>query len=117
MSAVLLACVAMAFKDAIGTLLVIAEARGRAVLAGVLDAAGDFAMILVTLAGAGEVIVHGWTTRTAAILAAMMVTSFFGTILWTWIGHRFVGQDARIQDKVDGLATRVAETERQLGLS
>jgi len=78
----------MALKDMLGTLLVIAEARGRAVLAGALDAASDLAMILVTLAGAGEVIVHGWTVHTASLLAAMMVTSFFGTLYWTRVGQK-----------------------------
>jgi hypothetical protein len=78
----------MAVKDALGVWLVIAEARGRAVLAGALDAGLDLANILVMLAGAGEVIVHGWTWRTIGVLAAMCVTSFAGTIVWTRIGQR-----------------------------
>lgn len=83
MLSVLLAVLAMALKDALGVGLVVAEARGRAWLAGVFDAAGDLATILVTLAGAGAVIVHGWTLHTIAILAAMTITSLLGTAYWT----------------------------------
>ena len=93
MLAILLACGAMALKDMLGTFLVIAEARGRAVLAGALDAAGDLALILVTLAGAGAVIVHGWTVHTMIILAAMMATSFVGTLFWVRMGTRWMPEE------------------------
>jgi hypothetical protein len=83
MLAVLLACASMAVKDALGTCLVVCEARGRGMLAGALDAGGDLATILVTLAGAGAVITHGWTTHTVLLLAAMTITSFLGTWFWT----------------------------------
>jgi hypothetical protein len=86
--ALVLACAAMALKDSLGVGLVVAEARGRAWLAGVLDALSDLAIILVTLAGAGAVIVHGWTLRTGVILAAMMLTSFLGTAAWTRLARR-----------------------------
>lgn len=88
MLGVLLAMGSMALKDALMTWLTIAEARGRAWLAGGLDAAGDLASILVVVTGAGAVIKYGWTGHTAVILAAMCVTSFLGTALWTRIGRR-----------------------------
>ena len=95
MTALVLACVAMALKDGVGTALVIAEARGRSVTAGALDAASDLATVLVTLAGAGAVIVHGWTWHTAGILAAMMLTSFAGTICWTQLATRWMPDEPR----------------------
>ncbi len=95
MGAVLLACAAMALKDCLGTCLVVAEARGRSVTAGALDAGGDLAAILVTLAGAGEIIVHGWTLHTATILAAMCTTSFCGTIVWTRLATRWMPNEPR----------------------
>lgn len=88
MLSILLACIAMAFRDMLGTFLTVAEARGRAWLAGGLDAAGDLASILVTVAGAGAVIEDGVTGHTIALLAAMTTTSFFGTTLWTKLGQR-----------------------------
>ena len=88
MLTIILACLAMAVRDMLQTFLVIAEARGRSVLAGALDAGGDLATILVTLAGAGEVITHGWNMYTMTVLAAMMITSFFGTLVWTKVGRR-----------------------------
>lgn len=85
---IILACVGMAARDCLGTLLVIAEARGRAVMAGALDATGDLASILVTVVGAGEVITHGLTPHTIILLAAMTVTSFVGTTIFTKLGQR-----------------------------
>jgi hypothetical protein len=87
---IMLACVAMACKDAIYTGLVVSQARGYAVASGAFDALGDLASILVTLAGAGVIIVHGWTVHTVTVLAAMCVTSFFGTIVWTRTATRWM---------------------------
>lgn len=79
---------AMMAKDAIGSLMVLAEARGRAVLAGGLDAASDAATIVSTAFGAGEIIVHGWNLRAVEILAVMMATSFAATTLSVRYGRR-----------------------------
>lgn len=79
---------AMAAKDALGTLLVVAEARGRTWLAGAFDAAGDIAQVAAMVFGAGTVIVHGWDAHSFEVLAVMMVVSFFGTALWTRVGQR-----------------------------
>jgi hypothetical protein len=80
----------MALKDACGTLLVIAESRDRPFVAGGLDALGDLAAILVVLFGAGEVIVHGWSTHTIAVLAVICTVSFCGTAVWTRVGNRYL---------------------------
>jgi hypothetical protein len=84
------AALAMAAKDAFGTLLVIAEARGRTWLAGALDAAGDIAQVAAMVFGAGTVIVHGWDAHSIEILATMMAVSFFGTAFWTQLGRRIM---------------------------
>ena len=84
------AVLSMALKDALGTLLVVAEARGRSLLAGFLDAGGDAANIFVTLLGAGEIVVHGFTAQTFGILAAIMVTSFCGTVGWVRLANRWM---------------------------
>lgn len=87
---ILLAAVFMAVKDFIYTLLTVAEARGRSWTAAGLDAAGDLAGVGVTLYGAGLVIQHGWTAHTAAVLAVMVATSFFGTACWTRVATRWM---------------------------
>src|ERR1700752_419313 len=84
------AIISMAVKDVLGTLLVVAEARGRSLLAGVIDAGGDAANIFVTLLGAGEIVVLGFTTQTFGILAAIMLTSFAGTVCWTRLANRWM---------------------------
>lgn len=77
------AVIGMALSDGCGTFLVVAESRGHAKLAGAMDALKDLANILVTLAGVGEILTTGFTVRSLTILAAIFVTSYFGTAYWT----------------------------------
>ena len=88
MGSILLACASMACRDCLGTFLTVAEARGRAVLAGVMDALGDLAMIAVTVLGAGPVIEHGVTAHSVLLIVCICVTSFAGTVLWTSLARR-----------------------------
>lgn len=83
MLSLLLAAGAMAVKDWLGTLLVVAEARGRDHLAGMCDAGGDIAAVGVTVVGAGAVLTAGLDGHTIALLAVMCVTSYCGTRFWT----------------------------------
>lgn len=80
--------VSMAFKDAFGTLMTVAEARGRDTLAGLLDAAGDVAQWFTNLYGVGTAIKEGWSPLAFATLATMAVVSFFGTRYWTKVSRR-----------------------------
>lgn len=82
------ACLSMAIRDALMTLLTISESRGRAVLSGVLDAAGDIAGVAVMALGAGQIIVHGVTFGSCLVLAAMAGTSFLTTMTVTYYGRR-----------------------------
>ena len=91
---ILAACVAMACKDAIYTGLTVAQAHGRSLAAGAFDALGDIASIIVTLAGAGIIIVHGWSAHTVTVLAAMCVTSFCGTVFWVKIATRLMPDES-----------------------
>lgn len=86
-----LAAGSMAVRDMLGTLLVVAEARGRAWLAGTLDALGDVAAVAVTVTAAGPVLARGLDRRSVAVLAVMCITSFLGTALWTRVGQRMGG--------------------------
>lgn len=82
------ACGSMVLRDGVGTLLTVAEARGRALLAGVLDALGDLAGIAVTVFGAGAIITHGFTAHTAVLITAMCLTSLVGTTGFTTLSRR-----------------------------
>lgn len=97
MVAIVLAVVSMAVRDCLGTFLTIAEARGRAVLAGACDALGDLASIAVTVVGAGTVITHGLSAHSLLVIAAMTITSFVGTLYWVRVGtHLMPAQPATI---------------------
>lgn len=84
----ILVALSMLLKDAVGTIMVVAEARGRAILAGTLDAMGDLANVLCTVFGAGEIVLHGWGWAAVEILAVMMATSFVATSLSVRWGRR-----------------------------
>lgn len=88
MIAIIAAILSMAAKDALCTFLTVAEAKGRAWLAGIFDAASDVAGIVCTVVGAGSVIQEGVDGHTVLILVAMTVTSLLGTALWTKLGRR-----------------------------
>lgn len=90
MLAIILAVLSMAAKDALGTLMVVAESRGRGSLAGAMDAGGDLANVICTIVGAGAVIQGGITVHTCIVLAAMMITSYLGTTYWTNFAARHV---------------------------
>jgi hypothetical protein len=84
------AALAMALKDMLAVFLTIAEARGRAVLAGTCDALGDLANIAVVLCGAGQIIEHGLDGRSLEVLVVICCVSFCGTIVWTKVGTRLM---------------------------
>lgn len=80
----------MALKDMLATFLTVAEARGRAVLAGTLDALGDLANIAVVLCGAGQIIEHGMNGRSLEVLVVICCVSFCGTVVWTRLATRWM---------------------------
>ena len=119
MVAFLAAIGAMALKDSVITVLVIAEARGWARVAAGLAAVADLAGLLVTITSAGLVLKHGWTVQAAGVLVAIMVTSAAGTWFWTRVGNRIARQGEQgIHDhpeaEVPDLARRVAALEQTI---
>lgn len=87
----ILVALTMALRDVLGTLLVIAEAKGLAPLAGALDASGDIAQVLCTVFGVGEIIIHGFGVEAFLILVVMCATSFLTTMAATAYGRRLRG--------------------------
>jgi hypothetical protein len=90
------ACLSMAAKDATGTLMNVAENRGRGHLAGLLDAGNDGAVVLTTLFGAGQVVLHGWTLLSLATIAVIMATSYCGTRFWTQASRRLLPDESAL---------------------
>lgn len=84
------AALSMGLRDFLATVLVVAEARGRAVLAGACDALGDLAGIGVVLCGAGQILEHGLNGSSAAVLVVIFVVSFCGTVAWTKLATRWM---------------------------
>lgn len=86
---VLEACAVMAVRDCIGTFLTVAEAKGKDWMSGALDALSDLMGLLFLYFGLDIAMPNGHLTgHGAIIIGAMMVTSFFGTTLWTRIGRK-----------------------------
>lgn len=90
--ALILGVLGMAAQDFCATFLVVAESRGRAKLAGIMDGAGDIAGALVTVAGVGSIFVNGLTWRSAVVLGAIFCTSVIGTWFWTGKANRLVAR-------------------------
>ena len=90
------ACLSMAAKDATGVLMTVAENRGRGHLAGLLDAGNDGAVILTTLFGAGQVVIHGWTLLSLATIAVIMATSYAGTRFWTHVSRQLLPDETAL---------------------
>lgn len=110
MLTIILAVVSMAIRDMLATFLTVAEARGRATLAGAMDALGDLAGIAVTVVGAGSVIQDGLTGHTVLLIAAMTITSFAGTLVWTKLANHIQASNAPSQ--VDQLEVRLERLEK-----
>lgn len=90
------ACLSMAAKDATGVLMTVAENRGRGHLAGLLDAGNDAAVILTTLFGVGQIVLHGWTLLSLATIAVIMGTSYVGTRFWTHVCKRLLPDESAL---------------------
>ncbi len=78
--------VAMAITDVLGTSLVIAEARGRSVLAGSLDALSDISRLIYTAFGVRAL--DQLNTTSGVTLLVVCCTSFVATTITTKIVHR-----------------------------
>lgn len=107
-----IAIVAMAAKDCVGTLMVVAESKGNERLAGHMDALGDLAQIACQVVGAGSVILNGLTWKSAAIITAMVITSDIGTAYWTHVSKRIKSSSPSNDD----LLLRIQTLEKAIGL-
>lgn len=83
----LIACAAMAANDVTATLLTIAEAKGRALAAGMLDPAGTIAR-LVFYSYSGDSLLHGHGAAGWLAFAPVLFIDFATTTASTRFGNR-----------------------------
>lgn len=90
---IVLGGVCMFVKDLVGTLMVLAESKGRAVIAATLGIVSDVAAILTYGIGAQSLISHGFSMHLALVIGAMQVGSFCAIIGGTVLGRRLRPDD------------------------
>ncbi len=89
MSIAILAALAMLLQDVLAVGLVQAEARNRAVLAGVLDTVGWLATI--TTLSISVTTLQGHSLRDKILVIALVsLANFFGSFLGVKIGKRYI---------------------------
>lgn len=87
---VLLAMLLMAIQDVLGTFLVVAEARGRPLLAGILDGVHDIPAFLLAGISGATLVHHGWRGD-SVLVVAIACTSFATTGIATFYARRVRG--------------------------
>lgn len=87
------AALAMIAQDILLTLMVVAENRGRWVLAGLLDCVGWLAQISTIGISVDSIVKHGLTQQTFVIIIAVTIANFVGTGLGTLLGRRMKEHD------------------------
>jgi hypothetical protein len=102
---IILASVSMVVADVLSVMLVQAEARNRAVLAGLLDTVGWAAAIVVTLSTLNALNGHDRPLM-YGVIAGVSIANFGGSYLGVRIGRRWVHEDPTTT-----LAQRVARLE------
>ena len=75
---VLVAAASMGVSDVLGTVCVVAEGKGHALVAGVTDAAGDVARVTYMVLGVDAVFRQGFV-RSLPVLFAICLTSLVAT--------------------------------------
>lgn len=102
---VLIAAFSMVIQDAAGTVMVVAEARGRGWLAGILDAVGWIFAITTTFISVDSLSGHDFAKK-AAVVLAVSAANIFGTKLGESLGSRFV-KDRTIEQRLAALEMAV----------
>lgn len=92
----------MILVDGSSTFETLAKVRSRYKLASFMDALGDDAGLMVQVSAVGSIFLYGVSWRAALVVAAINVTSFFGTWFWT------AEADALIPAKTVGSLGRAA---------
>lgn len=101
----LIAAVSMVLTDVTGTVMVIAEARGRGWLAGWLDTAQWLVGITTTFITV-EALAGSDMPRKVAVVIFVSLANLLGTKLGTAVGHRWV-KDKTIEQRLAALEAHI----------
>lgn len=105
MTIALLAAAAMFLQDLVAVPLTQAEARNKAHLAGLLDTLGWLVAIATTFISVNTLQGHNFSAK-VWVIVLVSGANYFGTVLGTKIGGRFVKEDAT------KMAERLTQLER-----
>lgn len=94
----IVAAIAMIIQDILGTLLVQANARDRAVLSGFLDSLGWFAGIITTTLSVTAIQGHDWPAK-ITMCAFVTAANFGGSYIGVKVGERFLKVKPRREGK------------------
>lgn len=103
------AAISMVFQDVFATWMVVAEGRGAALQAGIMDTIQWLFAFFTGAFAYSSVIEHGWHERTFVIIAAVSVANLVGTYIGVRLGRQNVKKDP---DIVALLAANVALEKR-----
>lgn len=92
----ILAAVAMFGQDLVSVILVQAEARNRAHLAGLMDTVGWLLAITTTSISVSTLTGHGAITQKVLVVGLVSIANYAGTVTGTRIGERMVKTKARM---------------------
>ena len=108
MTAILVAMLSVAAKDAFGVLSTIAMARGRALISGGLDVGYEAAFIFTAAFGAGPVIKNGLTPHSLVVIIAILATAFFTATISTRFGSKMRSENDRPNITCSSRASRLS---------
>ena len=96
----LLAGVAMVLQDVLGVLLTQAEARDKAILAGILDSVGWLAAIATTTLTVTVLQGHS-TEEKIVVILVVTLANFVGTVTGTLIGKKYIKSTVVPRSRID----------------
>lgn len=110
MLTIVLAAVSMLISDVLSVLLVQAEARNKAVLAGLLDTIGWGAGIVVTLSTLNALNGHDLPLM-VGVVGAVSAANFGGSWLGVRLGKRFVREDptTTLAQRLDAIESQLSK--------
>ena len=108
----LLGCIAMMIQDSSGTILVIAESRGKSKLAGAMDVVGDAArFVMYAYSGVLLMTSYGWLGR--LFILPILVSGFLTTSFTTKWATNHIKDTVNVaqSQKIEALEKRIKQLE------
>lgn len=101
----IIAAIAMVIQDVLGTIMVMAEAKNRGWLAGVMDSAGWIVSITTATIAITAFQGHNMNEKVLVVILVSLA-NLFGTKLGQMIGSRYVKDATTLADRVARLESQ-----------